>query len=373
MDKTLTKYPFFSLFLRLRNRGLMIHLEDYYDLLRALQAGFGITSISSESEDQLKAFSRLCKLLWVSTTEEANLFDQQFALYLKEKSLAFTQEGKQEKTKPEGTIRDDRKTDLGDQLEDESTSTPEPASDQPNNPLEIPTPRVETTRIQNPYSPTHQQFLISKQYLPLKHREVQQCWRHLYRPERTGFGDLLDVPQTVTAFARKGYLEKPLFLAEYSNQVQLYLLIDSGGSMIAFDQISKLIVQSAREGGKVQDVHDFYFRNIPRNRIYTDPKRTNWMDIDKFFGKLDARRSSVLILSDAGAARGARNLRRLYETEAFLEDLYQKSLRIAWLNPMPRYRWKNSSAERIAKQVAMFPLDRFGLEQAIEVLKGKVF
>ena len=43
---------------------------------------------------------------------------------------------------------------------------------------------------------------------------------------------------------------------------------------------------------------------------------------------------------------------------------------VAWLNPMPEARWRNTSAEVIARQVAMFSMSPDGLSNAVDVLRG---
>ena len=49
--------PLFELYNRLREAGLPIGLNEYAQVLKALQAGFGLP-------DQ-QALSRLCRALWV--------------------------------------------------------------------------------------------------------------------------------------------------------------------------------------------------------------------------------------------------------------------------------------------------------------------
>jgi len=85
-----------------------------------------------------------------------------------------------------------------------------------------------------------------------------------------------------------------------------------------------------------------------------------------------ATRSRVLIVSDAGAARASYNETRIKETKVFLKLLRDYTYLYAWLNPMPVYRWQQTTAEEIAQQIPMFPLSRDGLEDAISVLQGRL-
>jgi uncharacterized protein with von Willebrand factor type A (vWA) domain len=44
---------------------------------------------------------------------------------------------------------------------------------------------------------------------------------------------------------------------------------------------------------------------------------------------------------------------------------------IAWLNPMPHIRWRNSSAQMIALMVQMFQLDVDSFSSAVDTLQGR--
>ena len=65
-----------------------------------------------------------------------------------------------------------------------------------------------------------------------------------------------------------------------------------------------------------------------------------------------SKRRNILIVSDAGAARGYLNEDRIQQTYTLLHRL--RKHRIAWLNPLPRERWKNTSADIISDFVHMF-------------------
>jgi uncharacterized protein with von Willebrand factor type A (vWA) domain len=62
---------------------------------------------------------------------------------------------------------------------------------------------------------------------------------------------------------------------------------------------------------------------------------------------------------------------RVRATAHFLAALKEHTLLVAWLNPMPRARWANSSAQLIAGLVPMFPMEPDGLSNAIDRLRGQ--
>jgi hypothetical protein len=82
-------------------------------------------------------------------------------------------------------------------------------------------------------------------------------------------------------------------------------------------------------------------------------------------------RAVVLIVSDAGAARGSFESERVERTQVFLNQLKRSVRRYAWLNPMPNHRWKGTTAEDIARLVPMFEMSRRGLDAAIDILRGR--
>jgi uncharacterized protein with von Willebrand factor type A (vWA) domain len=79
----------------------------------------------------------------------------------------------------------------------------------------------------------------------------------------------------------------------------------------------------------------------------------------------------VLIFSDAGAARGGLNFKRVSLTIAFLRRLKQHVRYVTWVNPMPKTRWAGTTAGEIARYVPMFEGTRQGLDQSIDVLRGR--
>ena len=80
--------------------------------------------------------------------------------------------------------------------------------------------------------------------------------------------------------------------------------------------------------------------------------------------------AAAVVIGDAGAARGRFDLVRLLDSVAFLKGLRAAIPHYAWLNPVPQEDWQSSTAAQLARHAPMFPLDRMGLDQAIQVLRG---
>jgi hypothetical protein len=83
--------------------------------------------------------------------------------------------------------------------------------------------------------------------------------------------------------------------------------------------------------------------------------------------------AAIVLISDAGAARGHGDLLRLLDTVAFLKALKGLSSRVVWLNPMPTRYWPKTTAAQIARHVPMFPMDADGMHHAVNILRGHPF
>ncbi|NJM73479.1 MAG: hypothetical protein HC862_27025 [Scytonema sp. RU_4_4] len=66
----MNELPLQELFTRLREAGLPLGIDEYQSVLRAMQAGFGMSDKG--------ALKRLCQTLWVKSAEEKRLFEYQF-------------------------------------------------------------------------------------------------------------------------------------------------------------------------------------------------------------------------------------------------------------------------------------------------------
>ncbi len=483
--------PLFELYTRLREKGLPLGLNEYAQLVKALQAGFGLP-------DQ-KALSRLCCALWVKNEEEEDIFNYQFAevigcktpshaeiaktndqgstfyreaviaqqlaaqttrngligisiaLLLFLVSLAglkflpgIVEAGLQTEapilTEPEREPNPDL-TDL------EGESQPKPVEPEGESNLAQPLPTVPAPPPQNmpqvsivflgslicsmivgtgvswlfirrltvlrndpsiddaenitklttvsrteitgttdgevqlaemirkaadqkPGTPGIK-VLGQDEYFPLTRRQMKQGWRYLRRNNREGPKIEFDLEGTVNQIARQGMFLESVMRAPRSNRANLLLLIDQDGSMTPFQGLSKRLVNAAVRAGQLENAGIYYFHNCPTNYLYHDPLMQEPEILSRFLhGRLSSK-SVIMIVSDAGAARGSFNPTRIRRTESFLTQLNQHVRYVVWLNPFPKNRWKSTSASAIGNFVPMFEIDRAGFQSAIEVLRGR--
>lgn len=212
-------------------------------------------------------------------------------------------------------------------------------------------------------------ILGQDEYFPLTRRQMKQGWRHLRKKYREGPKTELDVDATVQQVASRGAFLGPLMRSPRSNQTDVVFLLDQDGSMVPFQLLSQRLVETATKSGHLANTSVYYFHNCPINHLYHDPLRQEPEAIDNFLIRRLSPKSTVVIVSDAGAARSGFNSNRVHKTKEFLKRLNQYSRYVVWLNPLPQKRWNHTTANEIASFVAMFEVNRAGFQQALKVLQ----
>ncbi len=205
---------------------------------------------------------------------------------------------------------------------------------------------------------------------PLSRRAMVYLWQYVNRPVKDGSEDVLDVDETVARAARQGFFLSPVYTRRETNHAHLLLLIDQNGSMTPFHYLTRELVETASCESTLERLDVYYFHNVPGTSVYRDPYLKKWILLTQVL-KMCNSNTSILIVSDGGAARGYRRFERFEATTQFLADIGQKTNQIAWLNPMPQNRWPRTSAQLIAYYVPMYPMNIQGLSNAIDIIMGK--
>jgi uncharacterized protein len=209
---------------------------------------------------------------------------------------------------------------------------------------------------------------------PVNRRSLAYGWRTLRRLRADGIMDVVDVSATIDRAARQGFYGAPVFQRRFVNHSRLLLLIDREGSMGPFHRFSRDIVQTAQENCDLEAIHlqeiqVAYFHNVPQDYVYEDEHLTKPIELNSLLEWCD-RETSVLIVSDGGAARGNCRMERIRSTTRFLAYLRTHTNLVSWLNPMPENRWENTSAELLAYIVPMEVMNDDGFKVAIDVVRG---
>lgn len=354
------KPPLLDLFILMREEaGLPLTIDEYYLLLEALKGGFGIGS-----REELK---QICRLLWIKSqfSPQAKSFEEYFDQYFKRYDEQVKALSKKLKHTQKDIISEERPSDFVDK--DES-KPPETLPDIPlNSNLQVP------IAIRGKLLPRKlfrkDVYQLSARDFPITERQIQQSLRYLRRPIREGALTEIDIEATIQQVCQQGIFLEPVLISNRINRAELLLLIDVSNSMVPFYLLSQKLVDNL-QGGRLGKADIYYFRNCPGDYFYFHPQHPQAKLIHDLLPKLHSKRTVVLIISDAGAARGGVNQNRIKFTEDFIKNFASCVRYIAWLNPIPEERWLYTTAQQISQFVQMLELDSSGLKAAIRLSKG---
>jgi uncharacterized protein len=399
--------PLYAFFSSLNQHDFSLGIDEYKALIEVLAAD----KENIYFQNPVKMLG-LCRLLWFKPNQNAFLFERLFEQsfeYLKEE-LAEEERQINNNTKKSSTDTnttektEDTDTNTTEKTEDTDTNTTEKTEDKvepnptlPQNPEMAPLPKKpssDTTEIPPLYlnflegksqeqvgsqeENYQKQFGFVKNYVPLTKRQLVQNWRFLQRKSIiTHISQEIDIEKTVDKIAKESYLLSPVFKVRKQNKVRLLSFIDHRGSMIAFKHLADTLVKSAGQALGIEN-EVYYFRNVPqcylageeKGKMYVYKEKGNTFPVS-LSQVLKKQFDGILIISDAGTAKGNFNLDRIEATEVFLRELYAHSLKVAWLNPMPEDRWDASAAYIIREMVDMFEANQAGLQKAISIFRGK--
>lgn len=370
LDIELPLYNAFMQLMRLEknqpNKG--IDPGSYLELIDILHRGYILNS-----KEELVFF---CKKLWLKPFHTGNSPINEMVLedIINSNLQAYGIEAENQRNKQANNLSDtttkkgdvnnnannNNEPDAIEEREDDNNEDQKPEPEkEPLTPAPASTPLViniketdaDTSIDQQDYSHffNDKKFKFNFTYLAVSPRFIEQTIRSLrYKVKGTG-RPVIDIEATVKATAAKGYFDNWLLREEEDFVTQWTLLFDRGGSMIAFHGLQDALAEAAFRGTIKNDGDLFYFHNIARDFLYTNAQRTRSVPFEDI---AEGPLRNILIVSDAGAARGSFNEDRIQRTYTMIYNL--RKHRIAWLNPLPRERWKNSSASIISEFVNMF-------------------
>lgn len=347
----------FRTFLQLRRSSFQLGVGEYMAALEAVEGGFG---------DDLASLEDTLKLLWCHSLSEHSQFEATWSVIQAEVT------DNQRSKPPFPGFRQGQPLPQKPSAQPVQTQTaPIPQPEVPLQPQRGPT--LGSLPIQAPSLLMGEEESATLQaYYPISRRSMVYNWRYLRRPVADGPKDVLDIDATVQQVARQGFYLSPVYVRRSRNDARLLLLIDQNGSMTPFHHFTRDLVETAQQdrGLDPAQVKTFYFQNVPAGSVFQDAYLTKPVPLATALEGCD-QATSVIIVSDGGAARGYRLRDRVRGTTRFLVQLKRRTSLIAWLNPMPKLRWVGSSAEVIAKSVSMFQMDSEGLNNAIDVVRGQ--
>ena len=208
-------------------------------------------------------------------------------------------------------------------------------------------------------------------------RAIRLALRKLRRFARTGSTEELDLPETISATAREGYLDVRT-RRERQNAVKVLLLLDIGGSMDDHIKVCEELFSAARS--EFRSLTHYYFHNCVYEGLWRENHRrrvdqTPTLDVIRTFPadtRLvivgDAAMSPYEIMMPGGSVEH-------WNTEAgsvWLGRLLAHFPKAAWINPVRADLWRYTQSTDMIAQLMngrMYEMSLHGLDGAIEALR----
>ncbi len=375
------------LFERLRRRRFILSPQDYEDARLALRAGFGW--------DNTAALSRVVGAIWAHSRKEQEIVRAVLADILDEKGVQTWSLPKRGSVSESGQVVETTGTEPAQRIAEAPPTSPDVSLRQTSGGA-LPDIQVERSRLSGRH------FVFEPQY-PLSTRQIVQIWRRLRRATRTGPKTELDIEATIERSVRRAVVTEAVLIARSVNSARLLLLCDRTGSMAPFRGYVDEVTGAIAQAGRFDSLACFYYHDVPvaaynRTTLKRLDPRDPFPILDPILDDIDAvtdgfiyadrelkqplplldtldeylhSGTSVVIISDAGAARGRHDITRLLDTASFLRTIRARTSHIVWLNPVNVSDWKGTSAAQIARHVPMFEMTHDGMSAAVTTLRGK--
>ena len=387
------------LFNRLRQKDIPVGISEYLLAIKMIQC--------RGAWQDIERLKRLLCLLWVKSLEDQYIFNQLFEelvrpelekqlleadksplpkidedstfppqetenLKLKSNPISQVSSEVKQKNKPQETENLDINSNPISQVSSKVQKENKPQPNQPTNSIPI---RDFSRKSLSEITPIKLRFRQSYNLiprLPITRREMTGIWRNLRSLQREGAPENLDVQGTINLFCKMGFFSGVVLQPSRKNQVKLVLLIDCEGSMSPFKLLIDTLQESIEKVGLLNQKNIFYFHNVPRGYLFTKPNLTKPLPIEEILSR-EVGNNSVVIVSDGGAARRTYDSERFHQTKEFIRQLSDKTYLYGWLNPVPEFQWRMTTAEDIATFIPMYSLNPQGLNDLVKILLGYPF
>ncbi len=211
-------------------------------------------------------------------------------------------------------------------------------------------------------------------------RNLKMALRRLRRFARDGAQDELDLDDTITATANKGYLDIRM-RPERRNAIKVLVFFDVGGSMDPYIELTERLFSAASSVFK--NLEYFYFHNCPYEAVWKSNKRrqsetTSLMDV------LHTYPADYKVVFVGDAAMAPTEITHLggsverWNQEAggvWLRRIAETYPNLIWLNPTPENWWPHTYSVQLIREIVgperMFPLTLTGVDRAMKELAKK--
>ena len=361
------------LFNRLRQKDIPVGISEYLLAIEMIQC--------RGAWQDIERLKRLLCLLWVKSLEDQYIFNQLFEELVRpelEKQLLEADKSPLPKIDEDSTFPPQETENLdinSNPISQVSSEVKQENQPQPNTPTNSISLRDSSRKFLSEITPIKLRFRQSYNLiprLPITRREMTSIWRNLRLLKREGAPENLDVQGTINLFCKMGFFSGVVLQPSRKNQVKLVLLIDCEGSMSPFKLLIDTLQESIEKVGLLNQKNIFYFHNVPRGYLFTKPNLTKPLPIEEILSR-EIGNNSVVIVSDGGAARRTYDSERFHQTKEFIRQLSDKTYLYGWLNPVPEFQWRMTTAEDIATFIPMYSLNPQGLNDLVKILLGYPF
>ncbi len=139
--------------------------------------------------------------------------------------------------------------------------------------------------------------------------------------------------------------------------------------MVPFSPLIATLKESLHLAGFRGRLSTGFFHDVPHPRVYAHPAFLKGRPLEEV---LSQQRTGchVVIVSDAGAARGMWDSQRVQDTRHAVKAIKKVQPNPVWLNPVPAGRWRNTSAQEIAKGIFMTTWSNNGFQRLVNYVRG---
>ena len=391
---------FIDFFFQLRDRGLPLGLNEFLSLLDALSEGLARASLSH--------FYVVARSILVKRVEHYDIYDQVFAEYfrdvemdpakkaevtdellswlednplpppeLSKEELAALEELDLEELREqfEERLREqDERHDGGDHWVGTGGTSPFGHSGEHPSGVRVGGSGRNRSAVQ---VASKRRFRNLRKDITLDVRDIGQALRRLRELTRDGREEELDLDETIDQTARNGGDIEMVFQPPRENNVKLLLLMDVGGSMDPYAQLTSRLFSAAHQASHFKAFESYYFHNCPYSKLYTDMARRQGEPTKEILRNLD-RTWRCIVVGDAAMAPaelmrqgGAINYWHNNSTTGYeyLRMLDDSVLETVWLNPHNPNWWGSWTTRKIREIFPMFPFTMEGLEEAVAHLR----
>lgn len=199
----------------------------------------------------------------------------------------------------------------------------------------------------------------------LNTRQIGAALRRLRRLATDGRPEELDIDETVERTGREGGEIELVFRPPRRNRIKLLLLMDVGGSMDAWADLSERLFSAAHAASHFKAFRSYFFHNCVYDRLYADMQEHRGPLTEDILREVDETWTLILVgdaymhpweLTQPAGLLDLRASQRGRPGLEWLRELRRRVPNSVWLNPEPERIWGAPSISLVRSVFPMFHL-----------------